>query len=136
MKQKILPVSGDCTKSKQQKQHIFLKKFKKEPGIVESTVGNSHAHCKYCRPKSDFSVAYAGKYDIERHCSSKTHLDKVATKKSAESCQGIIKFIPAKLILPEEKAVVRAEAMFSEIVKMNLPLSTADVISRSSSFHY
>eukprot|EP00916_Digyalum_oweni_P000838 GHVL01001670.1.p2 GENE.GHVL01001670.1~~GHVL01001670.1.p2 ORF type:complete len:135 (+),score=8.26 GHVL01001670.1:910-1314(+) len=134
MKQKILPVSGYCTKSKQQKQHIFLEKYKKEPGIVESTVGNSHAHCKYC--KSDFSVAYAGKYDIERQCSSKTHLDKVAAKKSAESCQGIIKFIPAKIIPPEEKAVVRAEAMFSEmIVKMNLPLTTADVISRSSSFH-
>ncbi|KAK7088846.1 hypothetical protein V1264_025046 [Littorina saxatilis] len=77
------------------------------------------------------SVAYAGKYDIERHCSSKTHLDKVATKKSAESCQGIIKFIPTKLILPEEKAVVRAEAMFSEmIVKMNLPLSTACYLTK------
>ncbi|KAK7098586.1 hypothetical protein V1264_002843 [Littorina saxatilis] len=98
-------------------------------------MGKSHAHCKYC--KSDFSVAHAGKYDIKRHCISKTHLDKVAAKKSAESCQGIMKFIPAKQILPEEKAVVRAEAMFSEmIVKMNLPLSTADVISRTSSFHY
>ncbi|KAK7094014.1 hypothetical protein V1264_007690 [Littorina saxatilis] len=80
----------------------------------------------------DFLIAHSGKYDIDRHCLSKSHKDHASAKKAAAGSRTMADFIPTAKVLPEEQAAVRAEAMFVElIVKMNLPLSTADVISKT-----
>ena len=124
------PLSGNTKKAAPTRHQEFLPRYTKEPGIVESDLGKSYAHCRYCR--MDFSIARSGQFDISRHCKSKTHAEHVKVKNAAVGSQDITKFMPTQRIMPSEQAVIRAEAMFTElIVKMNLPLSTADVVSKT-----
>ena len=63
-------------KPKKLRQQEFLTKYCDIPGIVESSVSKMHARCKYC--EVDFSISHSGKFDIDRHCETKSHRDRLS----------------------------------------------------------
>ena len=120
---------NDGPQSKKREQE-YLDKYCQQPGITPSRLRKTYASCKYC--SKIISIASSGQFDISRHCETKGHLKNVELLKAASSTPSIVNFMPSKSATPNQLAVVKAETMFSElIVKMNLPLSTADIISKT-----
>ena len=79
LKMKRRPVTSIGTgpqKPKKLRQQEFLTKYCDIPGIVESSVSKMHARCKYC--EVDFSISHSGKFDIDRHCETKSHRDRLS----------------------------------------------------------
>ena len=115
---------------KRKKEQTFLDRYKKIPGIEVSTLGNTFARCVYC--KTDVSIAHSGIYDIQRHCRKNIHQQHEAAAKTAAKCASITSFMPSQNVKMEEEPTIRAEVMLTELtVRTNLPLSTADIISRT-----
>ena len=120
---------NDGPQSKKREQE-YLDKYCQQPGITPSRLRKTYASCKYC--SKIISIASSGQFDISRHCETKGHLKTVELLKAVTSTPSIVNFMPSKSATPNQLAVVIAETMFSElIVKMNLPLSTADIISKT-----
>ena len=125
VKKKCTDPGSSHKRVKAQYDQRYLDKYSKIPGITHSKKGSSFAHCNYCN--IDFNISHSGSYDISRHCERKGHKD---MERMAKSNACIRQFLPQ----PEmelEKSVIKAETMFTEmIVKLNLPLTAADTISR------
>jgi hypothetical protein len=122
--------SSTIDKKVPRRDQCFLSKYKQTPGIVESAKGATFARCEYC--DCDFSISHSGTFDIGRHCAGKEHKDRVEIKKSAAGCSKMDHYLISKSVTPGEENVIKAEVLMTEfIVKMNLPLSAADTLSKN-----
>lgn len=100
----------------------FLERYSDTPGIKPSMRGPSHVHCIYC--KHDFSIEHSGKYDIQRHVTSNTHINKAKAAKSNKSISDMF----SQHTMPEAgMQVIKAETLMTDlIVDLNLPITAAD----------
>ena len=129
--------SSDCSngepKKKPRQCQQFLDKYTLNfPGIKRSTIGPTFAHCTFCN--DDFSIHHGGADDIKRHFASQKHKSRKQMKKSAATMQDIKTFMPrsSEELTSLDKLVIAAETKMTElIVKLNLPLSPADTITKA-----
>jgi hypothetical protein len=106
---------------------VYLSCYSAIPGIKPSKLSKSHAFCNYCN--IDISISHSGRFDITRHCGKAKHKNFVNAAKSARP---ITQFLPARTLENNERAVIKAETMMTEvIVNCNMPLSVADVFTKT-----
>ena len=87
--------------------------------LHKSDHGENFAYCKPCN--SHFSIAAAGKFDVNRHQNTNTH--KEMTKASAKMPTLTSVFLPN----PAADKVTKAEVLFTNFVaEHNIPFSLAD----------
>ena len=124
-------VGGDPSK-KIARQQGFLPSYSADYKFLrQSKRGQQYAHCSYCL--CDFSVAHAGRNDIERHVKSAKHK---ASEKAIGFTGSLKAFMPSssqgQLQNTFERDVTRAEATMAQLIaEMNLPLSAADTFTKA-----
>ncbi|XP_052212161.1 uncharacterized protein LOC127831212 [Dreissena polymorpha] len=88
--------------------------------VAKSSKGEEYMYCRLCNV--DVSVASGGRNDVTKHVQRTTHVEKVATVKTATKIDTMIKPV-TKIIDP----VARAEVLFCAfIAEHNLPFAVAD----------
>ena len=102
-------------------------------GISRSSLGDSYAHCDYC--KCDFSIAHSGSFDIQGHLKTKKHTNYLSLARDAKAVNQpkLNMFMPSSssTLSAVDRDIIRAEVMVTEsLVKMNASLSSADVFTK------
>ena len=110
----------------------FTDKYLKILGISRSSLGDSYAHCDYC--KCDFSIAHSGSFDIQGHLKTKKHTNYLSLARDAKAVNQpkLNMFMPSSssTLSAVDRDIIRAEVMVPEsLVKMNASLSSADVFT-------
>ena len=119
----------DSSVSKKKKYHqAFRMEYSSAfPSIRPSRQGPKFAHCTTC--KTDFSVAHGGRYDCKKHCETSSHK---RLQKGHENTTTLTAFCQRSSSPSLQNQVTRAEAvMCSLVAELNLPLSTADTLTRA-----
>lgn len=125
-KRKLNIVAGDESPVKRKKSsQKYLDSYRELwPCLLPSRKGSNFVHCTVC--VSDFSCMHAGKNDCKRHVNSKQHKDYVHLKSNQTTIKS---FIPQ--VTTQQQQVTKAEVLMSQFIcQWNLPLSTADTMTK------
>ncbi|KAK7484378.1 hypothetical protein BaRGS_00024383 [Batillaria attramentaria] len=96
----------------------FTDKYLKIPGISRSSLGDSYAHCDYC--KCDFSITHSGSFDIQGHLKTKKHTNYLSLARDTKAVNQpkLNMFMPTSsgTLSAMDRDIVRTEVMVTESV--------------------
>ena len=122
------------------KQKYRVKYAETWPFLGPSEKSVHHVRCSIC--VKDFLCAHAGAFDCKKHVASASHKEEVAkSSKNKTKVVPITGFFVSNPEKPKEnkelalqRQIISAEVTMCEIIaEMNLPIATADIMSRAFS---
>ncbi|KAK0050591.1 hypothetical protein Bpfe_019928 [Biomphalaria pfeifferi] len=127
MSKRSMPDGAASAPSSKKRIQKFRKEYTDEfPYILPARHCEYSAFCEICC--SQFTVKYAGKYDITRHIASATHTSLAKQVKVSKSIETFFPTSKAK----KNTDVIKAEVMLVDLVtELNLPLATLDKFTKA-----